>query len=383
MIHCRMLDDTAQLQQEALGILGVNLVHGALSKGEQHYQVLAGLMDDLGRSRIEVDLVDFSGPDYQHVDKRCVALRLVEKGLCDAALFNPSGKLEIPQEALYKKNVLITRGRFRPFTLLHNDMLMGAASQFFCLDPNGATVSQDGDAYNECVYRDDTLVLLELTTRDMMEGGDLLDWTNRDGGIQEESFIQRIEALSTMGYSVLLSNYRRYFSLASYLSTFSKESIVISMGIPSVRELFKEKHYTDLDGGILEGFGRLLKYDLKLYVYPTLDESTGEMVTAETLQVEPKVQKLYDYIRERGTILPINDYNKELLMQDDVHKRVAESIRSGTPDWEKLVPTLVRDQIKTHSLLGYRSRPAPVLTNGSSKEQHQQQTQDKPQLVPK
>lgn len=388
MIHCRMLDSTAQLQQEALGILGVNLVHGSLSKAGSHYQVLAGLMDDLSRARIEVDLVDFSGPDYKGVDKRCVALRLVEKGLCDAALFSPSGNLQIPQEALYKKNVLITRGRFRPFTLLHNDMLIGAASQFFC-DPDGTGVlsSQDfvgesGDAYTECVYRDDTLVLLELTTRDMMEGGDLLDWTNRDGGIQEESFIQRIEALSTMGYSVLLSNYRRYFSLASYLSTFSKESIVISMGIPSVRELFKEKHYADLDGGILEGFGRLLKYDLKLYVYPTLDEQTGKLITAETLQVEPKVQKLYDYIRERGTILPINDYSQELLSQDDVHKRVAESIRSGTEDWEKLVPNHVRDQIKRYHLLGYRSRPAPKLSNGSAIAQHTK-AQDRPQLVPK
>lgn len=385
MIHCRMLDSTAQLQQEALGILGVNLVHGALSKDGNHYQVLAGLMDDLSRSRIEVDLADFSGPDYKGVDKRCVALRLVEKGLCDAALFSPSGNLQIPQEALYKKNVLITRGRFRPFTLLHNDMLIGAASQFFC-DPNGSLSSVDqftesGDVYSECVYRDDTLVLLELTTRDMMEGGDLLDWTNRDGGIQEESFIQRIEALSTMGYSVLLSNYRRYFSLASYLSTFSKESIVISMGIPSVRELFKEKHYADLDGGILEGFGRLLKYDLKLYVYPTLDEQTGRLITAETLQVEPKVQKLYDYIRERGTILPINDYNEDLLSQDDVHKRVIESIRSGTEDWEKLVPNHVRDQIKTHRLLGYRSRPAPVISNGNALQQHLQA--GRPQLVPK
>lgn len=181
------------------------------------------LLDDLSRARIEVDLIDFSGPLYEGVDNRVAALRLVQRELCDAALFDPSGTLLVPHEALYKKNVLAVRGRFRPFTNLHNDMLIAAAEQFFCGRPpvgdkggggangaNGKALAaspQSGTSFEagsqqpyerECVYRADTVVLLEMTTRDMMEGGDLLDWTS-DSGIREDVFIQRVEALSTMG----------------------------------------------------------------------------------------------------------------------------------------------------------------------------------------
>jgi len=370
LIHVRMLEGTAQLQAEALGILGVNLIHGALTKGGDYYAIIGSLFDDLSRTRVEVDLVDFAGPVFEHVDNRFAALTLVQKGLCDAALFSPQGQMLIPQETLRKKNVLLVRGRFRPFTLLHNDMLQGAASQFFCEpDGNSAEVNVT-DTYDECVFRDDTLVLLEMTTRDMMEGGDLLDWTS-DKGIQMEAFIQRIDALSTMGYTVLLSSFRRYFKLAGYLSTHTTESIVIAMGVPSLRELFTERHYADLDGGILEGFGRLLKFDLKIYVYPTVDAVSGELQTAAALEVAPGVQKLYEYIRDRGTIVPIENYNRELLMHTDVSKVVTESIRAGTPVWESLVPRHVVDEIKENKLLGYKSAavaqpesPTSVLHNG-------------------
>ena len=261
MIHVRMFDVTAQEQQEALGVLGVNLIHAVLTTGankanearnarasSQHHpssssssgsgssgsnssrkssdisgKIIGLLLGDLSRSRIEVDLIDFSGPLYEGVDNRVAALRLVQKELCDAALFDPSGTLLVPHEALYKKNVLAVRGRFRPFTNLHNDMLIAAAEQFFCGRPpagasekksagkassnSSSSSSSSGTSFEagsqqpyerECVYRDDTVVLLEMTTRDMMEGGDLLDWTS-DSGIREDVFIQRVEALSTMG----------------------------------------------------------------------------------------------------------------------------------------------------------------------------------------
>jgi hypothetical protein len=368
LIHVRMLENTAQAQAEALGILGVNLIHGALTKGGDHYHITAQLMDDLSRARVEVDLVDFSGPDFAHVDNRFAALTLVQKGLCDAALFSPQGQMLIPQETLRKKNVMLVRGRFLPFTLLHNDMLQGAASQFFC-ESEYDQVESVADTYDECVFRDDTMVLLEMTTRDMMEGGDLLDWTS-DKGIQMDAFIQRIDALSTMGYTVLLSNFRRYFKLASYISTHTGESIVITMGVPSLRELFSERHYADLDGGILEGFGRLLKFDLKIFVYPTINEATGEVEGLDTVTVAPSVQLLFDYIRGRGTLVPITNYNKELLMHGDVSKAVTESIRAGTPLWESLVPKHVSEEIKANQLLGYRTpspqhSPRSVLPNGN------------------
>jgi hypothetical protein len=398
MLHVRMFDRTAQEQQEALGVLGVNFVSGVLSAadaacgvtkrgvaggpggaapapaptppgGEVIDFILAALLDDLDRSRLEVDAIDFAGPFFAAVDNRVAALRLVQQGLCDAALFDPSGALLVPHDALYKKNVLAVRGRFRPFTNLHNDMLMAAAQQFFCDNSSsaggdvGSSLSSPVDgvasASTECVVRDDTLVLLELTTRDMMEGGDLLDWTS-NSGIQEDAFLQRIDALATMGYTVMISNYRRYFKLAAYLSTFTQEPIVIAMGVPTLRELFKDKHYADLPGGILEGFGRLLKFSVQLFVYPTLDPKTGELVTAANLKVDPQAQKLYEFILERGTIVPVAAFDRELLQHGDVSKRVAESIRAGTAEWEGLVPHHVRDQIKAFNLLGYRPAPAAL-----------------------
>ncbi|KAK9811197.1 hypothetical protein WJX73_009463 [Symbiochloris irregularis] len=314
MIHIRMLDSTAQLQQEALGVLGVNFIHAALTMGSDTSKIISSLFSDLTRSRMQVDLIDFSGPAFKDTDNRVAALRLVQLGLTDAALFDPAGAPRIPMEVLYKKNVLLTRGRFRPFTSLHNDMLMGAASQYFCEgQEEEEVVSLQND---ECVFREDTIVLLEMTTRDMMEGGDLLDWTS-DKGIQEDAFLQRIEALSTMGYSVMISSFRRFFALAAYISTFTRQSIVLAMGIPSLARLFDENFYSDLNGGILEGFGRLLRFNLKIYVYPTLDEKTGQLITAKNCKVEPSVQLLYDYILSRGTIVSINDFDERLLRHGD------------------------------------------------------------------
>lgn len=403
MLHVRMFDRTAQEQQEALGVLGVNFVHAVLAAadraaasknhhgrhssrssssssssahapagGEVIDAVLGALLDDLDRSRIEVDAIDFTGPFFSAVDNRVAALRLVQQGLCDAALFDPSGALLVPHEALYKKNVLAVRGRFRPFTNLHNDMLMSAAQQFFCDNPvdakktggGGGAPAASASSDAECVVREDTMVLLELTTRDMMEGGDLLDWTT-NSGIQEDAFLQRIDALATMGYTVMISNYSRYFKLAAYLSTFTQEPIVIAMGVPTLRQLFKDKHYSDLPGGILEGFGRLLKFSVQLFVYPTLDPKTGELVTADNLKVDPESQKLYEFILERGTIVPVKNFNAELLQHGDVSKRVSESIRAGTDEWEGLVPHHVREQIKSLELMGWRKKPDALPATAS------------------
>ncbi|GMH43715.1 hypothetical protein BSKO_11637 [Bryopsis sp. KO-2023] len=364
IVHCRLLENTAQAQQESIGILGVNLIHGALAHSSDTNAFLNGLLDDLDRSKIEIDVVEFSGPDYEHVDRRLIMLRLVQNGLTDAAIFNPSGEPMIPQEVLYKKNALLLRGRFRPLTRLHNDMLMGAASQFFCstldedLMENGIEGNGNG-GYDSCVFRDDTEVFLEMTTRDMMESGDLLDWTT-ELGVDEAAFLQRMEAMSRMGYIVMLSSFQRYFSLAAYLRRYTTEAIVIAMGVPAIKSLFNDQYYKDLPGGILENFGRLLKFDLKLYVYPTLDPATGKLITARDIKVDPSVQTLFDYIYQKGAVVPIAGYDQSLLTFGDVSTRVVESIRRGTDEWEQLVPRHVANQIKSQRLWGYRPKESGV-----------------------
>lgn len=367
MIHCRMLEPTAQQQQESLGVLGVNLIHAAITRHKEPYSMISYLLDDLSRDQIEIDAMFFRGSDFAHVDKRLVSLRLVQSGLTDAAIFDPSGEPMIPQEILYKKNVLMLRGRFRyallleytisvffrPFTLLHNDMLMGAASQFFCQP------SDDLSPFDSCVYPEDTEVVLEMTTRDMLDSGDLLDWTS-EIGLDESAFITRMEALSSMGYIVMLSCFQRYFSLAAYMRRYTEKAVVIALGVPAVKELFNPVHYKDLPGGILDNFGRLLKFDQKLYVYPTVDPETGAILTAKDIKVDPSVQLLYDYIYQRGTIVPIESYDQRILATGDVSKAVVESIYKGTTEWETLVPRLVKEQIKTQRLWGYKD---PVSIN--------------------
>eukprot|EP00210_Caulerpa_lentillifera_P008861 g8454.t1 len=355
MIHCRMLEPTAQQQQDSLGVLGVNLIHAALTHHAEPYSMIKFLLDDLSRDQIEIDAMYFGGSDFAHVDKRLVSLRLVQSGLTDAAIFDPSGEPMIPQEILYKKNVLMLRGRFKPFTLLHNDMLMGAASQFFC-QPSDAL-----STFDSCVYQEDTEVVLEMTTRDMLDSGDLLDWTS-EIGVDESAFITRMEALSSMGYIVMLSCFQRYFSLAAYMRRYTEKAVVIALGVPAVKELFNPSHYKDLPGGILENFGRLLKFDQKLYVYPTINPETGEIITAKDIKVDPSVQLLYDYIYQRGTIVPIETYDRRILSTGDVSKAVVESIHKGTTEWETLVPRLVKQQIKTQHLWGYKD-PVPIVVS--------------------
>ena len=90
-----------------------------------------------------------------------------------------------------------------------------------------------------------------------------------------------------MGYIVMLSSFQRYFSLAAYMRRYSEKAIVIALGVPAVKELFNPMYYKDLPGGILKNFGRLLKFDQKLYVYPTVDRSTGTLITAKDIKVDP------------------------------------------------------------------------------------------------
>ncbi len=129
ILHVSLLDRETVLQQEAIGILGVNLIHAALY-GADSAALVRQLLDDLSSERIEVDLIDFSGPAFAEVDNRLMILELVHCGLSDAAMFLPDGKVVQPAEAFYKRPVLVLRGRFRPVTNVVVDMLNCALAQF-------------------------------------------------------------------------------------------------------------------------------------------------------------------------------------------------------------------------------------------------------------
>src|SRR3954453_22736402 len=125
IIHVRMLDEGNVDQQEALGVVGVNLLYGAFYYHLPE-KLIASLQENLAEDRIQVDMIKFSGPAYAGVDNRLMSLQLVSQGLTNAVMFTADGESVQPAEILHKKAIIIERGSFRPVTYATNDMLEGA-----------------------------------------------------------------------------------------------------------------------------------------------------------------------------------------------------------------------------------------------------------------
>jgi hypothetical protein len=332
IVHVRMLDRENLQQQEALGVMGVNLIYAALNLHHDFEGFLRSLNDDLGSERVEVDMAKCGGPAFVGFDNRLVSLKLVQLGLTSSAMFTADGEVVQASEVLHKKNILVERGTFRPPTKVTLDMLQCAQAQF---------VQEPG------VQGGDLLVLMEMTLHNLLDGGT----------IRPRDFLDRVDLLGTMGKTVLISNYGAYHRLAAYLFRYTKQKIGIVMGLPSLREIFDEKYYTDLEGGILESFGRLFKNELKLYVYPYRDPVTGSIITAGNLLVEPHLRHLYGYLIENHFIQGLREYRADYLpiFSPDVLAR----LRAGDSQWESLVPPEVARLIKERRLLGYGAETDP------------------------
>ncbi|MCW2570898.1 MAG: hypothetical protein JWO88_956 [Frankiales bacterium] len=328
VLHVRMLDVEAELQQEALGIVGVNLLHAAFFERHEPNQSIKSLLDRLSVGRIEIDMIQFRGIEFRGVDNRLVAMELVHLGLSGVAMFGPDGEVLQPSEVLRKHAVLIERGSFRPPTLVNIDMLE-CALEAFRQDP--------------AVEGKSVLTLTELTMNNLLAGGTDVD--RRD-------FLARADLLAACGMTVLISDYLEYSRLAAYLGQRTSERIGIVMGVPSLIDLFDETNHTHLPGGILESFGRLFKNELKLFVYPMLaDGGVGELVTVQDLEVEAELQPLFDYLAQRGSFVHLESYRPDYLsiLSRDVLRRIALDDAS----WEAMVPRAVADLIISRSFFGH------------------------------
>ena len=330
IVHVRMLDESNVDQQEALGIIGVNLLYGAFYH-RQPEKLIASLQENLAPDRMQVDLIKFSGPAYARVDNRLMSLQLVSQGLTDAVIFTADGEMVQPADILYKKSILVERGSFRPVTYATNDMLNGARSAF---------LGQSGCAEDQLV------VLMEMTLENLLS----------EGQLNHADFLARVDILGVLGRTVIISKFGEYFRLASFLSRYTNRMIGLVMGVPSLLEIFDEKYYLNLEGGILEALGRMFKSGLKLYVYPMIDENTGELVMAKKLQVAANLRSLFQYLLENEFIQEITDYNPDYLR---IHPPEAlAKLQSGDPGWEKMVPPEVTKIIKDRRFFGYQANPA-------------------------
>ncbi len=325
VIHVRMRDNENLLQQQALGVIGVNLIYGCYFYYKSPETLLKSLMDDLTPDRIEIDMVRFSGPDFMRVDNRLMSLRLVRNGFTDAALFGPDGGVMQPSEALYKKHILLLRGRLRPITNVHVDMITEGTKQFLA-EPD--------------VDESKVVQVSELTLHNL-KGAD------RD--IDEKDFLDRVDILCSLGHVVMISNYHEYYKLAAYLSRLSKLKAGLLLGSPSLRSIFEEKHYEFLPGGILQSFATLFSKKVKLFIYPTLQDD-GTVYSCQNFQLPENLRPLFQYLVLNDKIEDIRNYNLEHM--NITTDSVLEKIKRGEPGWDQLVPEHVAKMIKEKSLFG-------------------------------
>jgi hypothetical protein len=334
ILHVNMRDKDKEGQQEALGIVGVNLLYGACFLFHEPEQLIESLLDGLTTDRIEIDMIEFSGIEFRHVDNRLMSLKLVQLGLTGAAMFAADGSVLQPSEVMHKKPVLVERGSFRPVTHVNVDMLECAVRRF------GREPGVDAT---------EIVPLMEITMRNLMA-------TGAAGQVDVRDFLARADVLAACGMNVLISDYFQYYRLAAYLARNTNQKIGLVMGAGSLRELFDEQFYSDLDGGILESFGRLFKNDLKLFIYPLLDAASGGLTTVENLEVAPNLRKLYVYLVERACIEQLDGFHPEYLRI--FSRDILAKIRAGDPAWEEMVPPGVASVIKREGFFEYSPRLA-------------------------
>jgi hypothetical protein len=330
IIHVRMLDEGNVEQQEALGVIGVNLLHGAFYQSQPE-RLISSLHENLAPGRMQVDLIKFSGPAFAKIDNRLMNLQLVSQGLTDAVMFTADGEMVQASEILHKKAILIERGSFRPVTYATNDMLEGSRRQF---------LKETGCSEKELV------VLMEMTLENLLA----------EGQLNHADFLQRVDILGALGRTVLISKFGEYYRLAGYLSRYTNKMIGLVMGVPTLHEIFDEKYYLNLEGGILEALGRMFKHGLKLYVYPMIDEKTGKVVTATQTEIAPNLRSLFQYLIDNRYIQEIADYQKDFLR---IYPAVVlAKLKAGDKNWEEMVPPEVAQIIKEREFFGYRAAVA-------------------------
>lgn len=328
VLHIRFKENDSTLQQETLGNLGVNLIYGAFYLSDNPRELIKSLYDDIAMDKIEIDMIDFQGPAFKYVDNRLMSLQLVKMGMTDAVIFNSTGENLLPADLLYKKNIFAVRGSFRPVTKVNVDMFENGLAQFL--------------ADNEGITREETKVLFEITLSNL----------KADGDIDERDFLDRVDILGTLGYTVMISNFSEYYRLVDYFSTYTNGKIGVGMGVNNLLLIFEEEYYQHLSGGILEAFGKFFKTGMKVYLYPYKDPVTHEVLTTENLKVSTSLKDLYKYFKLNQRVVDIKNYNPDFseIYSRDILRKIAQQ-ETG---WEQCLPYGVAMLIKERGMFGYK-----------------------------
>ncbi len=326
VLHVRFQENDAKLQQETLGTMGVNLIHGAFYKYDNPKHLLKSLYDHIDKDKIEIDTINFSGPQFEEVDNRLMSLQLLKNNMTEAVIFGPDGNNILPARLLYKKNVLALRGSFRPVTKVNMDMFQKSYDIFI---------------RENKVEEEKTVVLFEITLSNL----------RAEGEIDEQDFMDRAQLLGSLGQTVMISNFKEYYRLVDYFSNYTKERMALTMGVNNLVDIFDEKYYRHVSGGILEAFGKLFYKDLKVYLYPMKRKETGELVNSNNLKVHPRMKELYKFFKYNGKVVDIFDFDNKIL--DIFSRKVLKMIADNEEGWEEMLPDGVAEIIKEKNLFGY------------------------------
>ncbi len=326
VIHMRFHEMDALSQQESVGIVGVNLVYGAFYHHNEPRKLLRYLYDHVDQDAIEIDTINFSGPLFEEVDNRLMSLDLVKNGMTEAVMFGPDGNNVLPARILYKKNILALRGSFRPVTKVNMDMYQK---------------SYDIMTTVEGVNPDKTIVVFEITLSNLMSTGQ----------IDEQDFMDRARLLCSLGQTVMISNFKEYYRLVEYFSNYTNEKTILSMGVNNLVEIFDEKYYRHLSGGILEAFGKLFFKNIQVYLYPMKDPKTGAIIDSNTLKVSPRMKELYKFFKYNNKVIDIIDYDVKSL--DIFSRTILSMIANQEHGWEEMLPKGIADVIIDKKLFGY------------------------------
>lgn len=337
ILHYLLHEREAKQQQESAGILGVNLLHGCMFHSDDPKMIIKKLFDNISKGHIEINMIQMNGPDFDYVDNRLLSLYLVRERMTDAVIFSPDGVNLQPSDVLYKKNILAIRGSFRPVTKVNIDMIKNGYNKFIL---------------ENRVRKEDLQVLFEITLSNL----------SSEGEIDEQDFLDRADILCSLGQTVLISNYQRYYKLLNYFSRFTKKRMGIIMGVPNLKQIFEEKYYRHLSGGILEAFGRMFNRDLKIYLYPYQKQKEGQITNSKNINIHPRFRSLYEYLIFNQRIVDIEYDPKVLNIFSPV---VLRMIKNGISGWEDMVPAYVDNVIKQKKLFG--SKLDPKETNDNQK----------------
>ena len=324
-LHVRLLDNDNRLQQQAIGILGVNLIYGCYRFHHQPETLLQSLLDNL-HGRVAIDMVRVNGPDFQGIDNRLVCLWVVKNGLSDVAMFGPDGSSLHAGELLYKKSVLIARGSYRPPTLVQQEMIRHAYDQF----------RSESD-----VEADRTFFLTEIT----------LDNLRADGELNERDFMDRAEILCALGQTVVISNCVQHKKLIAYFGDYKVQRIGMAMGARKLQNIIGETYRQHSDN-LLGAFGALFLHNVRFYIYPAREEGAATLLTSKTIEVPLAIQFLYDHLQANRNIVDITEFDPDIL--HIYHKVVLNMIQRGAAGWENMVPAEVAQIIREKGLFGYQ-----------------------------